>query len=132
MSNFKIAKCQPLQNLGSGSLELVICASQSTRAEGPESSVSTLLQTETFAYITKTITLGNCHKKCLTSHSHFLYWPPSGLMTVCTLAPVLRLYFEHCVYYFLACTSPLCLKYGTNEIIKSIKSGRKRPTQDRL
>lgn len=53
-------------------------------------------------------------------------------MTVCTLAPVLRPYFEHCVYYFLACTSPLCLKYSTNEIFQSIKSGRKRPTQDRI
>lgn len=65
MNNFKIAKCQPLQNLGSGSLELVICTSQSTRAEGPGSSVPTLLQT-LFAYITKTTALGNCHKNVST------------------------------------------------------------------
>lgn len=54
------------------------------------------------------------------------FWP----MTVCTLAPVLRPYFEHCVYYFLGITSSLCLKYGTTENFNTIKSERKRPTKD--
>lgn len=62
MNDFKIAKCQHLRNLGSGSLELVISASQSTEGEAPGSSISTLLQTDTSVYTTKTTALANCYK----------------------------------------------------------------------
>lgn len=51
-------------------------------------------------------------------------------MAVCRLAPILRLYPEHCVYYFLEVTSLLCLKYSTTEIFKTIKSERKRSIKD--
>ena len=39
--------------------------------------------------------------KCLNSYSHILYWPPSGLITVCRLAPLHRPHCELCLYYFL-------------------------------
>lgn len=64
--------------------------------------------------------MGQLLSQCLNSSSHLLYWPPSGLITVCRLAPVHRPHCEHCLYYFLFFS--LCFKYGTIETFKIIKS----------
>lgn len=74
--------------------------------------------------------IGQLLSKCLNAYSHVLYWPPSGLITVCRLATVHRPQCEHCLCYFLVFS--LCLKYGKVEIFKIIKSEGRISVKDCL